>query len=404
MAKFKYIAARPDGVAVKGSIEATHVKAVLNFLASQGWKPINIKPVKRGLLVLAGGFWSGGINITDRIFLSRYLALMLSIGTGLLQAVTILIEDLKKPAIKNFLTDVRSALERGQPFHSVFDEYEKYFGQVYVNLVKAGEASGNLEQVFRNLVVSLSKEKKFQDDVRGALTYPIILLISSILILFFLVTFSLPKIAKVFLEGGFNPPVFSRFVFAIGLFFGDYGFYIFGIGLAFLAAWFILYKKTLMFKKMTSDFVKQIPVVRDLVKKMAIQRFAATLSSLIKAGISLTDSLEITADVVGHIELKQVLIRVSREGLDKGLTVGDAFKKEKFFPQTIVNLIAVSEKAGHTEEVLATLADFYESEVDNSLKTLVSFLEPVMLFGIGFFIGFIALAVIVPIFQLTSQF
>ena len=118
----------------------------------------------------------------------------------------------------------------------------------------------------------------------------------------------------------------------------------------------------------------------------------------------LTESLEITAQAVGNVELKESLIRISREGLSKGLTIGEAFRKEPFYPRTVVNLMAISEKTGHIDEVLATLADFYTKEIDNSLKILVAFLEPALLLFIGGIIGFIALSIIVPIYQLTAQF
>ena len=118
----------------------------------------------------------------------------------------------------------------------------------------------------------------------------------------------------------------------------------------------------------------------------------------------LTDALEITADSITQFQLKEALVRISRDGLAKGLTVGEAFKREPYFPKTVVNLIAISEKAGHIEEVLATLGDFYAAEIDSSLKTLVAFLEPIMLLGIGLIIGVIALAIVVPIYQLTVQF
>ena len=250
----------------------------------------------------------------------------------------------------------------------------------------------------------MSKEKSLKDQIRAALVYPSILFGSSVLIVILLVSFALPKIANVFSESGFEPPVFSKVVFAVGLFFGKFGLFILGILVFGLIAVFYFYRNSFVFKKLVESVISEIPVVKEIVKKIALQRFAATLSSLIKAGMPLTAALEITAQAVGQVELSEALIRISREGLSKGLTVGEAFKKEPFFPRTVVNLMAISEKAGHIDDVLATLADFYIGEIDSSLKTLVSFLEPVLLLSIGFIIGLIALSIIVPIYQLTTQF
>ena len=148
--------------------------------------------------------------------------------------------------------------------------------------------------------------------------------------------------------------------------------------------------------------ITKVPIVGTLIKKIAIQRFATTLSSLMKAGISIVDSLEITADVVGNEDLKGVLKRVTRDGITKGLTIGDAFKREPYFPRTVSNLIAISEKAGHLDSILVTLANFYEEDVLATVGILVSIIEPVLLMFIGTVIGGIALAILVPIYQLAG--
>ncbi len=401
--QFHYLASQEDGRIIEDQVEAKDVSEVLQILVTKKLKPVSIKPVAESSKKSIALF-GGKITLTDQVFLSKYLALMLKIGTGLLQAINILIEDFDKPIVKSFLLEVKANLERGQTFFSTFAKYPRVFSQVYINLIRAGEASGNLDTVFENLPQSLSKEKEMHDQVRSALIYPILLLSASVLILVFLVMFALPKIANVFSQSGFQPPLFSRVVFAVGLFFGQYGFLILGFLIVCLIVFISAYKTSLVFKKLITSIVNEIPVVKEVVRKIALQRFAATLSSLIKAGIPLTDALEITAQAVGNVDLRESLMRISREGLAKGLTVGEAFKREPYFPKTVVNLIAISERAGHIEEVLGTLSEFYTSEIDSSLKTLVSVLEPAMLLIIGFVIGLIALAIIVPIYQLTTQF
>lgn len=401
--RYKYTATQSDGSLVESEMEAGDSAEVLQFIASRGLTPLGIRKVG-GWASSRLELFQGGITLADQIFLSKYLALMLRIGTNLLQAVNILLQDFKKPSVREFLIQVRTNLERGQPFYLAFQHYPKVFSSVYVNLVRAGEASGNLEGTFATLTTSLAKEKELRDQVRGALVYPIILLSASFLILIFLVTFALPRIAAVFTEGGFEAPFFSRIVFSIGLFFGKFG-WVFIIGLVlFLIFLFYLYRFSLSFKRFFNGLVSELPMVRDVVRKIALQRFASTFASLIRAGLPITEALDITARAVGNDELKEALLRVSREGISKGLTLGEAFKREPFFPQTVVNLIAISERAGHTEEVLGTLADFYTSEITSALKTMMSFLEPLLLLFIGSVVGAIALSVIVPIYQLTSQF
>lgn len=396
--QYKYLASQPDGKIVEGEMEAKDVASVLDFLAKQGFRPINLQPVEKSNFF--SRIFQTKINLTDQIFLSKYLALMLRIGTGLLQAINVLITDFDKPAIKALLLEIRANVERGLPLYSTFARYPKIFSQVYINLVKTGEASGNLDKVFEDVTELLSKQKDLRDQIKSALTYPVILLIGSLAILFFLTTYALPKIAGVFSQSGFQMPVFSRIVFGVGLFMGQHIFLIFGL-LAVVVILIVYLAKT---SKIFSSIMSELPVVRDLFKKIALQRFAATMTSLIKAGLPMTTALEITAQAVSNVELEAALERISREGLAKGLTIGDAFRKEVYFPRVVVNLVAISEKAGRIEEVLAVLSDFYTKEIDSSLKTLVSFLEPFLLIFIGGVIGLIAVSVIVPIYQLTTQF
>ncbi|MEK7512949.1 MAG: type II secretion system F family protein [Patescibacteria group bacterium] len=399
---FHYLASGQDEKIVENDVEAKDVAEVLALLSASGLKPVSVRETESKSITFK--LFGRRVTLTDQIFISKYLALMLRIGTGLLEAINILIADFHKPAVKDILITFRTALEQGRPFYSTFARYPKVFSPVYINLVRAGETSGNLENTFVELTHILTKQKELKDEIRGALTYPIILFIGSILILLFIVMFALPKIAKVFSEGGIEPPAFSRVVFGIGTFFDSYGI-IFFVALAMLVVGFVIaWRQLLLVRKFISSLLGEIPVVKDIVKKIALQRFASILASLIKAGMPITEAIEITADTVSSLELQQALRHIAREGIAKGLTIGDAFRREPFFPLVVVSLVAISEKAGHLGEVLETLAEFYVKEIDSSIKTLVSFLEPALLLGIGTIIGFIALAIIVPIYQLTSQF
>lgn len=383
-------------------MEVDNESNVLEFLASKGLKPISIRKISDLGKTIGSGFFSASISPTDKIFLTKYLSLMLRVGTDLLKALDILIADFEKPAMKSLLLEVKLTLSKGQPFYITFAKYPKIFSPVFVNLIKAGEVSGNLELVFDNLNIMLEKEQDLRRKIKAALVYPIMLLIASTMVLLFLIMFALPRIAELFSSGGFQPPLFSRVVFGIGLFVGGHiipilsGFFIFIFG----GLYFIF--KTKLGKRWFNNLMAKTPAIKGVVQKVAIQRLAVTLSSLMRAGLPIVDSLNITADTLGNEKMSNALRRIAQEGVSRGLTLGDAFKKETAFPQVLTNLIAVSEKAGHLDEILKTLADFYESEIDASLKILVSFIEPVMLMLIGVIIGAIALSIIVPIYQLVG--
>lgn len=401
---FHYIASQPSGKVTEGEIDAAGPAEVLEQLAVKGLRPVSIKAMRGAEKAGGRKIFTSAITVTDKVFLTKYLALMLKVGTDLFRAIDILIADFDKPAVKALLLEVRSNLEKGRPFYTTFARYPKYFSPVFVNLVRAGEASGNLNQIFEDLSVSLGREQELKNRIRAAMVYPILLLALATVILIILVGVAIPRIAEVFSSSGFEPPLFSKIVFTVGGFIGDYLLFVLLFlfaGVA-LAAYFIRF--TVSGKKIVSRLAANLPIINNVLKRIALQRFAATLSSLMRAGLPILEALEITAETVGNQELRASLRRISREGIAKGLTIGDAFRREAAFPRVVTNLVAISEKAGHVEDILKTLADFYESEIDASVKTLVSFLEPMMLLMIGVVVGTIALSIIVPIYQLVTQF
>jgi len=401
--RFHYIASEPEGRVIEGDLESRGPADVLEWMATQGLRPVSIKAMagveRKGLR----GIFSQSINVSDKVFLTKYLALMLKVGTDLFKAIDILIADFDKPTVKSLLIEVRDSLSKGQPFYGTFTKYPKYFSPVFVNLIKAGEASGNLDNVFEDLSKSLEKEQAIRSKIKSALIYPMVLVFLALAILLLLITFALPRIAEVFLSGGIEPPTFSRVVFTIGIFLGNYALIIFPslIALA-LGAWYF-FLKTVGGRIILDRLLSHAPIIGQILYRIALQRFATTFSSLLRSGMPIINALEITAESVGHAELKAALLRISREGITKGLTIGDAFRREPVFPRVVVNLIAISEKAGHIENILDTLGEFYETEIDSSIKTLISFLEPALLLVIGFVVAIIALSIIVPVYQLVTQ-
>lgn len=400
--KFNYRAIQTNGRVAEGSVNAQNESDALAQISRLGLKPILLKQERK--VRLANYFAGKKITLEDKVFVTKYLSLMLKVGTDLFKAIDILIEDFDKPAVKALLLEIRENLEKGRPFYTTFSKYPKVFSPVFVNLIRSGEVSGNLERVFSELSTSLEKERELNQKIKSSLTYPVILFFASIIILVLLVSFSLPKIANVFLSGGIEPPTFSRIVFTVGLFIGGNLGWLLPLFFLSFGGIIFFFLKTFPGKNMMYSIALRIPVIKTIIKQLALQRFASTLSSLLDSGIPIVEAINITASSVGMPELQQSLLRVSKEGISKGLTVGEAFRKEPIFPKVVSNLIAVSEKSGHLEEILKTLAEFYTGEIESSVKSLVSFIEPIMLFMIGIVIGTIALAIIVPVYQLTASF
>ena len=263
---------------------------------------------------------------------------------------------------------------------------------------------GGLEKTFNELSASLEKEAELRGKIRSAFIYPIILLIVASGILIFLTTFALPKVAGVFTQSGITPPWFSQITFTVGLFIGANILIIIRSILILIAAaiWFV--QKTDIGRKALNRTLSSLPLVRSVYHDLAVQRMASTMSSLMRAGLPIVQTVTVAAETVGMDDYRSALLRIANDGLAKGMTIGEAFRRETVFPHMVASLVAISEKAGHLDEVLATLSDFYESSIDANIKTLVSLLEPMMLLAMGAMVAVIALSIIVPVYQLTTQF
>lgn len=401
--KFRYKALDAQGKIVEDTLQATGATDALVKIGGMKLRPVALQEI-RALPFDLKKYFQGKITLQDKIFIMKYLSLMMKVGTDLFKAINILIDDFEKRTVQDLLIEIRSNLEKGKPFYTTFAKYPKSFSSVFVNLIRSGEVSGKLEKVFDEVSVSLEKDKDLRSKIKSALTYPVILFVASIFILILLVSFSLPKIANVFMSGGFEPPGFSKIVFTVGLFIGDHLVILLSALVLLVGGSIIFFTKTLIGRRWLYNIALHTPVIKKVIKNIAIQRFAATFSSLLSSGLPIIESLEVTADSVGMPDMRAAITRIAQEGIAKGLTVGEAFRREVLFPKIVSNLIAVSEKSGHLETVLQILSDFYTKEVEGSIKTLVTFIEPIMLLFIGIVIGTIALAVIVPIYQLTSAF
>lgn len=401
---FHYVAVDTAGKTIESDFEAEALNDVLHHLAGSDLRPLSVKPVQEGASkdILARFF--GRITMSDKVFLSKYLSLMLRVGTDLLSAINILIGDFDKPAVKNFLIEVRGNLSKGKPFYEAFAAHPDSFSPTFISLVKAAEKSGTLQRTFEELSNSLEGEAELRSRVRSALVYPIILLCMATAIITFLTTFALPKVAGVFSSSGVQPPFFSQLVFSVGLFIGGHIILILSSLIFVMGATAGLVRWTETGKAVFSRTITHMPVIKGIYRDLAVQRMAATISSLMKAGLPITETITVAAETVGLREYKFALLRVVNDGLVKGLTIGEAFKRESVFPRAVTNLVAISEKAGHLEEVLGTLAQFYASSVDGEIKAGVSLLEPILLLGMGVMVAVIALSIIIPIYQLTTTF
>jgi type IV pilus assembly protein PilC len=400
---FHYTAFDQRNIYVEGDVDMPALEDVLKYLSNQRLKPIKVVPVNTKSNSKNIILFQKGISLTDQIFLFKYLGLMLKVGTDILKAVDVLMQDYEKGPVKTFLLQSRSNLEKGNPFYLTFEQNEKTFSYVTINLIKAGEKSGTLQTTLEKISVNLEKDKELRGKVVSALTYPIILVVMMSFLMIFLMIFLFPKMGASFVQAGLKLPAFTKLLFNVSNFFNANMTMVIS-GMFILPLLFYLYFfKTKVGKKQFNIMVRKLPPIRNFLNKMALQRLTSTLSSLIKAGMPLIESLKISSEAVGEETFRISLSNIATY-LTQGLTIGEAFRQEKSFPKYLSNLLAIGEKAGHIDEILFTLSDFYEKEIEAALKSLVALIEPIMLILMGGVIGGVAVAVILPMYQMLGNF
>lgn len=401
MPTFTYIASAKDAAITEGEMEARDQSTVIAYLEKHELFPLSVKEKKRRGASLTFSF-SNRISVLDKIVLTRNLALMIKAGIGIAAAIDILLEDAEKPAMKKTLARVKTDLEKGLQLSDALAQFPKNFPPLFINLLKAGEASGNLDGSLLQISAQLKKENELRKKVQGAMAYPAVLLFMAAGVMILLVTFVLPRVSKVFAQANVRLPLLTRGLLAISDFINKQ--WLFSL---ILAGGFVFIlsaaKKSEKGRFVIQSLLSKIPLVSSLIQKVVLTRFTATLHSLLKAGIPIIKALEIAAHSVDNIRYQKTILDMTRNEIAKGVSLGMALKRRPdYFPQLTASMIVVGEKSGNLEEMLANLAQFYEEEVDNTLKNLIVILEPLLLLGIGLMIGALALSIIMPIYQMIN--
>ena len=355
---YHYTAFDQRNIYVEGDVDMPTLEDVLKFLNNQGLKPVKVTPINRKKVSKSLSIFEKRISLTDQIFLFKYLGLMLKVGTDILKAVDVLMQDYSEGPIKTFLLESRSNLEKGNPFYLTFEQNNKTFSYVTINLIKAGEKSGTLQETLEKISINLEKDKDLKSKVTSAMTYPIILIVMMTVLLFFLMIFLFPKMGASFIQAGIKLPAFTKMLFQVSTYFNAHMTLVFSLLFSIPTVLYVFFSRFPVGQKLYSLGIRKIPPIRNFLNKMALQRLTSILSSLIKAGMPLVESLKIASESVGEDVYKKSLSNIAIY-LTKGLTVGEAFRQEKSFPKYLSNLLAIGEKAGLIDEILYTLSVFY---------------------------------------------
>jgi general secretion pathway protein F len=342
----------------------------------------------------------GRISAQDLAIATRQLAVLVHAGIPLIEALTALVEQVDKEKLKRVLGDVKQRVNEGASLADALGAHPKVFGELYVNMIRAGEHSGALEIVLVRLADFTESQARLRSRVLGAMAYPVVMSLVGSVVLGILFTVVIPRVTKIFADTKATLPWMTRALIAFTSFVTSYWWAI-AAALA-LAIWaFLRWRKTPAGRARWHRFVLTVPVFGRLARIIAIGRFARTLSTLLKSGVPLLVSMDIVKNVVGNVRLAEV-IEQARDAIREGESIAAPLKRSGEFPPLVHHMVAVGERSGALEEMLANVASAYEEQVDTTVTALTSLLEPLMIVAMAVVVAFIVFSVLMPILQMNT--
>lgn len=425
--RFVYKALTHDGKTISGEYEATDRAALIVALNKQGAQPILIK-VSNGSDSAKGNaleaFFRPKVKLRDLVIFTRQLSTLISAGVPLPRSLATLQQQAENPYFKQVIGSIAKDIGGGTSLGAAFAKFPDVFSEVYINMVKAGEAGGILEEILKRLAAQAEKDATIRKKVKGAMTYPVVIFVVTIVAFFGLMLFVVPQIGKILLSlGGKNAklPIYTQAMLGISDFctsnsviqhvpllgsiplIGMAPNIIFLIVLAGIGVFFLRrYIRTPGGRYKFDALLLHIPVVKVLIVKVAISRFARTFSALTSAGVTVLDALQVTGSAMGNKVIQEELQNAAVQ-VRNGKPLSDPLSKSSIFPPIVSQMIAVGEETGQIDQILVKIADFYEEDVDTVIDSLSSIMEPVMIIVLGGMIGLIALSVMGPIASLSTS-
>ena len=333
--------------------------------------------------------------------LTRQFATLLVAGLPLVESLGVLIEQAEKKSVKALLADVREQVRGGKALSSVLESYGKDFSTIYVHMVRAGETSGALDQILFRLAEFLEKQQALRNKVTNAILYPALMLIVGVGVLFFLMTFVVPKITAVFASMKATLPFPTVVLMAISRFCSAYWpmLLLAGIGSGWLIRRFV---GTESGRTLADRLILRIPLIGDVARMVSISRLTGTLATMLASGVQLLDALDVSKRVMNNRVLEEA-VEGARQNIREGETIADPLKRSGQFPSLVTHMIAVGERSGEMEEMLRRIGQIYDGEVERVITRFTSLLEPIMILVMGVIVFCIVVAILLPIFEMGQM-
>ncbi len=402
--RFNYTARDPQGNIKKGEIEAKDESEVAKKLNQQSLLLTGLQAMEE-----VGEKTSNKLSFDslrriktiDKIFFTQNLQVMLKAGLTVTIALHTLADQTTNKRFKKIIQQIEIEVEKGDTLSDTLAKYPKVFPELFVNMIRAGEKSGKLEEVLLQLTTQLRKNYALLSKVRSAMTYPIIVVSAMIVIGILMIVFVLPQITYIFKEVSAELPLPTRLLIATSDFISSQGHRV-AIGLVILISIFIYYIKTASGKKVWHSFLLKLPIFKKIFTQINLAKFSRTFSSLLKTDIHIVQAFNITSSTVGNVWYRQALLAAAEE-VKTGRSVSQALGvHSKLFPPLVIQMSSVGEETGTLDSVLSDLAEFYEGEVDRIMSNLSTIIEPILILLLGAAVGFFAVSILMPMYNLAQ--
>lgn len=403
MAMFKYEYRTAAGETRNGQIEAPDQNSAKQRLREMKISPTSINESKGGisLNMPMPDFLKPSVSNKDLVIFTRQFATMIDSGLPLVQCLDILSKQTENPTLRSQLLTVKEKVESGSTFGDALKGYPDSFDDLYVNLVAAGEVGGMLDTIMNRLAAYLEKNDKLVRQVKGAMTYPIVVMVVATIVVAILLLKVVPQFEGMFADFGAALPAPTLFVISISKFLQSY-FMIIVVAIGVIIYGTQRFYKTEVGRRTLDKIMLVLPVFGDLLRKVAVARFCRTLGTMISSGVPILEALGICSRTAGN-RVIELAIQKASQSIAEGRTIADPLMESKIFPQMVCQMISVGETTGALDTMLTKIADFYEDETDQAVEALTSMMEPMIMAFLGVVVGGLVIAMYMPIFEMAAH-
>ncbi len=397
---FQWSGKTTSGVIESGEITAATKEEVVAQLRRKNITATLITEKKAGKK-LFGGFGGGKVNDKDIVVFTRQFSTMIDAGLPLVQALDILSTQVESKTLARVLGEIKENVEAGSTYADALKKHPRVFSELYANMVAAGEAGGILDTILNRLAAYIEKAMKLKKKVKGAMVYPIVVSTVAILAIAIIMIFVVPTFSKMFAQLGGTLPLPTLMIISLSKFLAGIGGLLTGGAIVGIVVALKQFRRTEKGTHITDKILLKLPIFGVLLNKVAVAKFTRTLGTLVSSGVPILDGLDITAKTSGNKVIEYAIIEV-RKQVTGGKTLAEPLTKAKVFPPMVTHMISVGESTGALDTMLNKIADFYDDEVDAAVNALTSMMEPMLMVFLGGSVGFIVVAMYLPIFKLIT--